>query len=134
MAQSLEGVRVLVVEDDFLVSLLFEDVLTSAGCVVLGPVPRLADALDVAAKERCDVAVLDVNLGGEWVYPVAAVLFGRNVPFIFVTGYGHDAIPREYAEQPRIGKPFSAEQLSRALSRAMQTPLDHRSGSSLWHR
>src|SRR5215469_9691180 len=100
MAQPLEGVRVLVVEDDFLVSLLFEDVLTSAGCVVLGPVPRLADALDAAAKEHCDVAVLDVNLAGEWVYPVAAVLVGKNVPIVFVTGYGSDTIPREYSGQP----------------------------------
>jgi two-component SAPR family response regulator len=131
MAQPLEGVRVLVVEDDFLVSLLFEDLLTSAGCVVLGPVPRLADALDAAAKEHCDVAVLDVNLAGEWVYPVAAVLVGRNVPIVFVTGYGSDTIPRQYAGQLRIAKPFSAEQLSRALSRAIQTPRDGRSVSAV---
>jgi DNA-binding response OmpR family regulator len=119
MARLLEGVRVLVVEDDYLVSLLLEDVLTSTGCVVLGPVPRLADALDVAAKEHCDVAVLDVNLAGESVYPVAAVLSERNVPLVFVTGYGYDAIPREYAGQPRIAKPFSAEQLSGAISRGL---------------
>jgi two-component SAPR family response regulator len=127
MAQSLlDGVRVLVVEDDFLVSLLFEDLLRSAGCVVLGPVPRFADAVDAAAKVRCDVAVLDVDLAGERVYPVAAVLFGRNVPFIFVTGCGYDAIPPEFAGQPRIAKPFSAEQLSRALSKAVRTTRDDR--------
>jgi DNA-binding response OmpR family regulator len=132
MAQALEGVRVLVVEDDFLVSLLFEDVLRAAGCVVLGPVPRLADALDVAATEHCDVAVLDVNLGGEWVYPVAAVLTRRNVPIVFVTGYGGDMIPGEYAGRPRIAKPFSPDQLSRALSRAIQTPRGHQSVSADW--
>ena len=120
----------LVVEDDFLVSLFFEDVLRSVGCVVLGPVPRLADALVAAAKEHCDVAVLDVNLAGESVYPVAAVLSERNVPLVFVTGYGYDAIPHEYAGQPRIAKPFSAAQLSGAISRAIRTPDDHRSGSS----
>src|SRR5262249_985069 len=119
MARSLDGVRVLVVEDDFFVSLLFEDILTAAGCVVLGPVQRLADALDVAAKEECDVAVLDVNLAGERVYPVAAILSGKNVPVIFVTGYGYDAIPSEYAEQLRIAKPFSAKQLNGAISRAI---------------
>ncbi len=64
MAQALDGVRVLVVEDDFLVSLLLEDILAAAGCVVLGPVPRLADALDAAAKEECDVAVLERQSGG----------------------------------------------------------------------
>jgi two-component SAPR family response regulator len=120
MARALDGVRVLVVEDDFLVSLLFEDMLAAAGCVVLGPIPRLADALDAAAKEHCDVAVLDVNLAGEWVYPVATVLSERNVPVIFVTGYGYDSIPREYAGQPRIAKPFSAQQLSRAISRVIR--------------
>jgi two-component SAPR family response regulator len=134
VAQSLKGVRVLVVEDDFLVSLLFEDILTSVGCVVLGPVPRLADALDAAAKERCDVAVLDVNLAGERVYPVAAVLFRRDVPFIFVTGYGDDAIPHEYAGQLRLAKPFSAEQLSRALSSAIQRLPDRQSASPDWRR
>jgi two-component SAPR family response regulator len=126
MAQSLEGVRVLVVEDDFLVSLLVEDVLKSAGCVVLGPVPRLADALDAAANTCCDVALLDINLGGKWVYPVAGVLFARGVPFIFVTGYGGDAIPHQYAGQPRIAKPFSAEQLSRAVSSAIESSHDQR--------
>jgi two-component SAPR family response regulator len=113
MARVLEGVRVLVVEDDFLVALLFEDVLASAGCTVLGPVPRLAAAVAAAAQELCDVAVLDINLAGDWVYPVAAVLAERNVPFLFVTGYC--AIPPEYAGRPCIAKPFTGEQLSRAL-------------------
>jgi DNA-binding response OmpR family regulator len=83
VARSLEGLRVLVVEDDYLISLLFDDMLTSAGCVVVGPLPRLTDALEAAAKERCDAAVLDVNLGGERVYPVAKILAERHVPFIF---------------------------------------------------
>jgi two-component SAPR family response regulator len=121
-ARSLAGIRVLVVEDDFLVSLLFDDILTSAGYTVLGPVPRLADALATAAKEGCDAAVLDVNLAGEWVYPVAAVLSGRNVPFIFVTGYGDGAIPPEYAGRPRLAKPFTADQLSRALAKVVERP------------
>jgi DNA-binding response OmpR family regulator len=128
-AQALKGVRVLVVEDDFFVSLLFEDILAAAGCVVLGPVPRLADALDAAATEQCDVALLDVNLAGEWVFPVAAVLSGRNVPVIFVTGYGYDQMPREYAAHARIAKPFSAHQLSRAIARAIRAADERRSVS-----
>jgi DNA-binding NtrC family response regulator len=90
----------------------------------------LAEALVAATKEQCDVALLDVNLAGEWVYPVAAVLSGRNVPVIFVAGYGYDAIPHEYAGQTRIAKPFSVGQLSGAISRAIRTPDDHRSGAS----
>jgi DNA-binding response OmpR family regulator len=130
MAPPLDGVRVLVVEDDFLVSLLLEDVLAAAGCVVLGPVPRLADALDAAAKEECDVAVLDVNLAGEWVFPAAAILSARKVPVIFVTGHGSDAIPQKYAGEPRIAKPFSSGQLSRAISMAVGRGGERRPGSS----
>jgi DNA-binding NtrC family response regulator len=120
MARALEGVKVLVVEDDFLLAVLFEDMLASAGCIVVGPVPRLADALTAAADGSCDVAVLDVNLAGELVYPVAALLAERNVPFIFVTGYGYGAIPREYAGQLRIAKPFTAQQLSSTLMRLFE--------------
>jgi DNA-binding response OmpR family regulator len=122
MARSLEGLRVLVVEDDYLISLLFDDMLTSAGCVVVGPLPRLADALEAAAKESCDAAVLDVNLAGEHVYPVAKILAERHVPFIFVTGYSGDALPLEYAEQPLIAKPFKAAQLLGALSNLIEMP------------
>ena len=122
MARSLEGRKILVVEDDYLISLLFDEMLTSAGCVVVGPLPRLADALEAAAKENCDAAVLDVNLGGERVYPVAKILAERHVPFVFVTGYSGDALPREYAEQPRIAKPFRAAQLLGALSNLIETP------------
>jgi CheY-like chemotaxis protein len=122
VARSLEGLRVLVVEDDYLISLLFDDMLTSAGCVVVGPLPRLTDALEAATKENCDAAVLDVNLGGERVYPVAKILAARHVPFIFVTGYSGDALPREYAEQPRIAKPFKAAQLLGALSNLIEVP------------
>ena len=120
MARSLKGLRVLVVEDDYLISLLFDDMLTSAGCVVIGPLPRLTDALEAAAKENCDAAVLDVNLGGERVYPVAKILTARHVPFIFVTGYSGDALPHEYAQQPRIAKPFKAAQLLGALSNLIE--------------
>ena len=122
MARSLEGLRILVVEDDYLISTLFDDMLTSAGCVVVGPLPRLADALDAAAKESCDAAVLDVNLGGERVYPVAKILAERHVPFVFVTGYSGEALPREYAEEPRIAKPFRAAQLLGALSSLIEMP------------
>jgi DNA-binding response OmpR family regulator len=96
--------------------------LTAAGCVVVGPLPRLTDALEAAANENCDAAVLDVNLGGERVYPVAKILAARHVPFIFVTGYSGDALPREYAEQPRIAKPFRAAQLLGALSNLIEMP------------
>jgi DNA-binding response OmpR family regulator len=116
MTAELEGVKVLVVEDEFLVAALIEEMLKSAGCLVSGPIPRLAEALDYANHEDCDVAVLDINLAGERSYPVADMLSRRNVPFIFVTGYANAALPGEYAERPRVCKPFRMADLLNALT------------------
>ncbi|TMJ50419.1 MAG: response regulator [Alphaproteobacteria bacterium] len=119
MTEALQGVKVLVVEDEYLVATLMEDMLASAGCIVAGPIPRLALALDAASKEACDVAVLDVNLAGERVYPVADILAQRNVPFVFVTGYG--VLPGEYANRPRLCKPFKMADLLNTLSDIVKT-------------
>jgi DNA-binding response OmpR family regulator len=116
MTDALKGVRVLVVEDEYLVAILIEEILQSAGCVVMGPVPRLPEALDAINREDYDVAVLDVNLAGERINPVADALSERNVPFLFVTGYGTNALPSEYAERPHICKPFRMAELIGALS------------------
>ncbi len=114
MTASLEGVRVLLVEDEYLVASLIEEILETAGCIVTGPIPRLAEAVDAADRERCDAAVLDVNLAGERIYPVADILSRRNIPFVFVTGYG--VLPGEYANRPRLCKPFKMVDLIDTLS------------------
>jgi hypothetical protein len=75
MTAALQGIRVLVVEDEFLVATLIEDMLTTAGCVVLGPIPRLAEALDAVHRGTFDAAVLDVNLAGDRIDPVADLLW-----------------------------------------------------------
>jgi DNA-binding response OmpR family regulator len=116
MNNSLKGVRVLVVEDEYFVAIMLEEMLESAGCVVMGPVPRLQEALDAVDHEDYDVALLDVNLAGERIDPVADALCERDVPFMFVTGYGANALPREYAERPHIGKPFRMAELLGMLS------------------
>jgi DNA-binding response OmpR family regulator len=116
MTAALEGIRVLVVEDEYLVAALIEDMLGSAGCVVSGPIPRVAEALDAVDHGTYDAAVLDVNLGGDRIDPVADALSRRNVPFAFVTGYGTGALPGRYADRPRICKPFRMADLLRALS------------------
>ena len=86
MTAGLDGVRVLVVEDEYLVAVLIQEILETAGCVVSGPIPRLPEALDAVDHDDYDAAVLDVNLAGERVDPVAQALSRRNVPFVFVTG------------------------------------------------
>jgi DNA-binding response OmpR family regulator len=124
MTASLEGIRVLLVEDEYLVASLIEEILEIAGCIVTGPIPRLAQAVDAADRETCDAAVLDVNLAGERIYPVADILSRRNIPFVFVTGYG--ALPGEYANRPRLCKPFKMADLLDTLSDIVKTaPAPH---------
>jgi DNA-binding response OmpR family regulator len=122
MTAALQGVRVLVVEDEFLVATLIEDMLVAAGCVVAGPIPRLSEALDAADRGTFDAAVLDVNLGGDRVYPVADALSRRNVPFAFVTGYSAGVLPYEYAKRPRLCKPFKMADLLDKLSSLVAPP------------
>ena len=122
MTAALEGIRVLVVEDEFLVATLIEDMLRAAGCVVSGPIPRLAEALDAVDRETFDAAVLDVNLAGDRIDPVADVLSRRNVPFVFVTGYGTGVLPAVYAERPRLCKPFKMADLLDILSSVVAPP------------
>jgi CheY-like chemotaxis protein len=121
MKDTLKGVKVLVVEDEYFVAILIEEILESAGCIVTGPIPRLPAALDAVDHEDYDVAVLDVNLAGERINPVADALSERHVPFLFVTGYGANALPSEYAERPHICKPFRMAELLGALSRVVKT-------------
>ena len=123
MTVALEGVRVLIVEDEYLVAVLIEKILESAGCIVIGPIPRLSEALDAARHDNCDAAVLDVNLAGERINPVADALSERNVPFLFVTGYGASALPSEYAERPRLCKPFRMAELLGALASVVNSPI-----------
>ena len=116
MTAELRGVRVLVVEDEYLVAILIEEILESAGCIVMGPIPRLREALEAVDHDDYDAAVLDVNLAGERINPVADALSERNVPFLFVTGYGANSLPSEYAERPYVCKPFRMAELIGALS------------------
>ena len=120
MTAALEGVRVLVVEDEYLVATLIEQILESAGCIVMGPVARVPEALDAVDHDDYDAAVLDVNLAGERINPVADALSERNVPFLFVTGYGVNALPGEYAERPHVCKPFKMADLLCTLSSAVK--------------
>ena len=112
-----ERERILVVEDDFLVAALLADILESVGWQVVGPVAHLDTALDAAASEDFDAAVLDVNLGGQTVYPVAEVLDGRSVPFVFVTAHCREALPPLFCDRPHLGKPFAPRDLIGTVAR-----------------
>ena len=90
--------------------------MENAGCIVSGPVPRLSEAIDAAEIETCDAAVLDVDLAGKRVFPVAQILSRRHIPFVFVTGYGVASMPPEHHNCPTLRKPFRNEELVNAVS------------------
>ena len=115
----LRGRRVLVVEDECLVALEIETMLQGLGVEVIGPLAGLEQAIAVAREEALDLAVLDVNVGGRVVTPVADVLAARAIPFVFCTGYDAASVPARYAGAPTWMKPCQVRELSGALLRAM---------------
>lgn len=115
MKDTLSGLRVLLVEDEVLVAMYVEDLLEAAGCQIVGSVPRLDQALDAVAETALDLAILDVNLKGEQVWPVADVLLARGVPHIFLTGYTAATVPGEHAGTRRLTKPIRAADLLETL-------------------
>lgn len=119
--KTLEGARILVVEDNFLVAEVLCDLLRSEGCVVVGPAPRLERGLGLARTEAIDAALLDINLDGERCFPIAEMLIHRHVPFIFLTGYNEDtSIPAELRGAPLLGKPVTDIRLVTALLACFQ--------------
>jgi DNA-binding response OmpR family regulator len=107
--------RILVVEDEMLIGMLLEDMLTDMGYEVAAIVPRLKEALAAVERESFDLAVLDVHLHGESAFPVAEALIAKGVPFIFATGYGERGLPENYRNRPVLQKPFAKDDLERSL-------------------
>lgn len=111
----LAGLRILIVEDVLFVADSMQAALETFGCKVVGPVPRLQRAMRMIERREIDGAILDVNLDGEWVFPVADALRKRRIPFIFATGYEEDDIPAEYRGYPRLEKPVGIARLAAAM-------------------
>lgn len=103
--------RVLVIEDEMIVAMGLEMVLEDAGYEVLGPFGCLDQALDAARNGQMDMALLDVNVRGEAIFPVADVLATRGIPYAFLTGYGREAFPTEFNADRVLSKPFHPDQL-----------------------
>ena len=119
--ENIQGLRVLVVEDDSLICLLLEDMLLDLGCQVVGTAGHIKRAIELAqCEENVDVAILDVNLGGRQVFPAADILAKRGVPFLFATGMGADALPADWLGHCSLQKPMTMEGLGNALRRAIR--------------
>lgn len=113
---SLEGCRVLVVEDDYMIAQDMRGSLEKAGAIVVGPVATVGRALQLVDREPAlDAAILDVNLGGEKSFPVAEVLEARSVPFLFATGYESGDVPLAWRWVRIVMKPIQITSLAEML-------------------
>src|SRR5579871_6117332 len=102
-AARLKGLRVLVAEDEAMVSILLEDILGDFGCQIVGPAFSLDQAVEIAQSEpTIGLAILDVNLRGAPIYPVAELLAARRVPFVFATGYGPEGLDERWRGHPSL--------------------------------
>jgi CheY-like chemotaxis protein len=113
---ALNGLSVLVVEDEPIVSLLVEGMLMDLGCDDVWYAGSVDEALGVLVERTPDAAVLDVNLGDEPAYPIARRLADAQVPFVFATGYGASGIHEDWAGRPVLQKPFQTDMLAAALA------------------
>jgi DNA-binding LytR/AlgR family response regulator len=111
-SEELSGLRILVVEDNFLIAEELRDLFTRCGCEVIGPAARVAQGLNLMSRNDLSGAVLDINLGDEDCFPIAAALRERDVPFVFLTGYGdRGSIPPPYGEVLMLTKPVDEGRL-----------------------
>lgn len=116
MENSPAPLRILLVEDEMLVAMLLEDMLSDAGHAIVGPLSRVDKAVEAARAEAVDLAILDVNVGGEEIYPVAEILAERGVPFAFATGYGVHGLREPWQKRPALQKPFNRSELFRIVA------------------
>ena len=120
MSQAFAGRRVLIVEDESLVAMLLETILEDMGCVPVGPAATVDEGLQLVADPTpIDAALLDVNVAGRQVFPIAEALKARAVPFVFSTGYGEGGLPDEWRGQATLQKPFTETAVRDALMKAM---------------
>lgn len=116
MIPELIGRRILLVEDELLISCLLEDMLEDLGCTLVGPASRIDQALRLVAGEAIDAVILDVSLDQQLSYPVADALVARGIPFLFSTGYDRDRLRDGYRSFAMLQKPFHPSELAKVLT------------------
>ena len=112
---ALSGRRVLVVEDSPVVAPLTVDILDDLGCAVVGPAPNMAVARALVEAGEFDVALMDVHIRGERIFPLCEMLDAKGIPFLFTSGYADWSMPERWRERPRLAKPYTIDQVEQAL-------------------
>src|ERR1700754_1878066 len=113
------GGSVFLVEDEVMIRMMVADMLDELGYSVAAEAGEINEAIRLAQSTEFDIAILDVNVNGKMISPVAELIKARNRPFIFATGYGSSGLPAEYRDRPALQKPFQIETLARTIKQAL---------------
>ena len=116
------GGSVFLVEDEVMIRMMVADMLEELGFSVAAEAGEINEAMKLAQTATFDIAILDVNVNGKVISPVAELIKSRNLPFIFATGYGSSGLPEEYRDRPALQKPFQLETLGKMIDTALQPP------------
>src|SRR5689334_18152402 len=121
MATRPQGCSVFLVEDEVMIRMMVADMLEELGYSVAAEAGEIGEAVKLAQSTEFDLAILDVNVNGKVITPVAELIKARNRPFIFATGYGSSGLPEEYRDRPALQKPFQLETLAQTISSALKS-------------
>ena len=119
-ATGLSGRSVFLVEDEVMIRMMVADMLEELGYKVAAEAGDIAEAMRLAQATEFDIAILDVNVNGKVISPVADLIKARNRPFIFATGYGSSGLPEEYRDRPALQKPFQLDTLARMIDATLK--------------
>jgi DNA-binding response OmpR family regulator len=114
------GGSVFLVEDEVMIRMMVADMLVELGYSIAAEAGEIEDAIRLARTTPFDIAILDVNVNGKMISPVAEVIEARNRPFIFATGYGAQGLPEEFRDRPALQKPFQMETLATMIEQALR--------------
>jgi CheY-like chemotaxis protein len=115
------GSSVFLVEDEVMIRMMVADMLSELGYSIAAEVGEINEAIKLAQSVEFDLAILDVNVNGKVISPVADLIAARNRPFIFATGYGSSGLPAEYRDRPALQKPFQIETLGRMIDQVLNS-------------
>ena len=116
-----QGGSVFLVEDEVMIRMMVADMLEELGYSIAAEAGDISEAIRLAQSTDFDLAILDVNVNGKVISPVADLIQARNLPFIFATGYGSSGLPEEYRDRPSLQKPFQIETLARVIENTLRS-------------